>query len=58
MTGDRRRLPGDPAPLPTMEETMAHNPKFIRRRLGTKALVVVAVLVATMLVAGLIMLLG
>lgn len=37
---------------------MAHNPKFIRRRLGTKALVVVAVLVAAMLLAGVIMLLS
>ncbi|MEU6728863.1 hypothetical protein ABZ917_34585 [Nonomuraea wenchangensis] len=38
--------------------TMAHNPKFIRRRLGTTVLVVVAVLVAAILLAGVIALLG
>lgn len=37
---------------------MAHNPEFIRRRLGTTVLVVVAVLVAAILLAGVIALLG
>jgi hypothetical protein len=37
---------------------MAHNPKFIRRRLGAKALVVVTVLVAAVLLAGVLMLLS
>ncbi|MEQ4725031.1 hypothetical protein [Nonomuraea sp. B19D2] len=40
------------------EITMAHNPKFVRRRLGTTVLVVVAVLVAAILLAGVITLLG
>ncbi|MFI6743997.1 hypothetical protein ACIBI9_64990 [Nonomuraea sp. NPDC050451] len=38
--------------------TMAHNPKFVRRRLGTTALIVVTVLVAAVLLAGVITLLG
>lgn len=37
---------------------MAHNPKFIRRRLGVKGLVVVTVLVAAVLLAGVLMLLS
>lgn len=37
---------------------MVHNPKFIRRRLGTTVLVVVTVLVAAILLAGVITLLA
>ncbi|WP_268961099.1 hypothetical protein [Nonomuraea cypriaca] len=38
--------------------TMAHNPTFIRRRLGTTVLVGVTVLVAAILLAGVITLLS
>ncbi|WP_308249028.1 ATP-binding cassette domain-containing protein [Nonomuraea harbinensis] len=56
---DRYRLSGDPTPRLALKDiTMAHNPKFIRRRLGTTVLVVVAVLVAAILLAGVIALLG
>ncbi len=37
---------------------MAHNPKFIRRRLGTTALLVVTVPIAAMSLAGVITLLA